>query len=67
MKARLRPEADAEVEAAARWYQEQVSGLGEQFLDELVEGIEAIERHPLRFAAYPRAPRGRNLRRYLLR
>jgi plasmid stabilization system protein ParE len=67
MIARLIPEADAEIDAAARWYQEQVKGLGEQFLDELVDSLHAIEKHPRRYAPYPRAPKDRDVRRCLLR
>jgi hypothetical protein len=67
MIARLCPEADAEIDAAARWYQSQVQGLGEQFLDELVDGLQAIEHHPHRYPSYLRAPKGRDVRRHLLK
>jgi hypothetical protein len=49
MTAKIHPEADAELLAAAQWYENQSGGLGGQFLDELFETIRSIEQHPGRF------------------
>lgn len=50
MIARLHPEADVELQAAAQWYEDRVAGLGERFLAEAVDAFVAIEKHPRRFA-----------------
>jgi toxin ParE1/3/4 len=50
MKLRLHPEADAELQAAAQWYQDRRGGLGERFLAEAIDALSDIERHPRRFA-----------------
>jgi plasmid stabilization system protein ParE len=42
----LRPEADAEVAEAARWYEERRSGLGGEFLENFVELTSKIRRNP---------------------
>jgi toxin ParE1/3/4 len=49
MKLRLHPEADAELHAAAQWYEDRVIGLGEQFLVEAIDAFTDIENHPQRF------------------
>ena len=48
MEAPILPEAEAEIRAAAQWYQDRQAGLGEQFLEELVDTLIAIEKHPRR-------------------
>jgi len=50
MKLRLLPEADAEVMAAAQWYENQSPGLGERFLSETIDSFSVIERLPRRSA-----------------
>ncbi|NKC10749.1 MAG: type II toxin-antitoxin system RelE/ParE family toxin [Gammaproteobacteria bacterium] len=47
---RLRPQADADLEEAAHWYEEQVDDLGSEFLDESLRTISRISKHP---ASYP--------------
>lgn len=44
------PAAEREVEAAARWYEEQAAGLGRAFVDEVIAAFEAIENAPERYA-----------------
>lgn len=65
MRTRLRPEADEEIEQAARWYQQQ-SGLGEQFLTEVVDALLEVERHPQRYPAPPGLRSKREIRRLML-
>jgi len=65
MKAILQPEADAELQAAAQWYEDRVAGLGEQFLAEAIDALVAIENHPLRFARVPYRT-SREIRRHML-
>jgi plasmid stabilization system protein ParE len=42
----IRPEADAEVTEAARWYEERRQGLGGEFLDTFGEVTSKIRRNP---------------------
>lgn len=40
-------EAEAEIRAAAAWYDDRRNGLGERFLDAVEEGLERLEAAPL--------------------
>lgn len=51
MIVRLRPEAESDISDAARWYEDQRSGLGSEFLDEVLRALSSISSHPL---LYPR-------------
>ncbi len=42
----LRPEAEADIEEAAAWYDKQREGLGNEFLDEISSVFETISRNP---------------------
>src|SRR5436190_424980 len=68
MKLRLHNEAEAELQAAAQWYEDRVAGLGEQFLTEAINAFSEIELHPERFTRVkhrtPREIRRRLLRRF---
>ena len=46
---RLREEAEADLNEAAIWYQEQQRGLGYKFLDEVVSLLQSIQKHPFAF------------------
>ena len=46
MTVRLRPEADSDLDEAARWYEEQRIGLGSEFLDEVLRVLSAISEQP---------------------
>jgi hypothetical protein len=50
MKSRLLEEADSEFMEAAQWYEDQRSGLGEQFISEVIDAFIDIERYPQRFS-----------------
>jgi plasmid stabilization system protein ParE len=41
------PEADGETIAAAIWYDDQQSGLGEQFVKEIQAALDKVRRNPL--------------------
>ena len=43
----VRPEALSDIEDAARWYDEQRSGLGTEFTRAVVEAIDVLPNHPL--------------------
>jgi toxin ParE1/3/4 len=49
LQAYLRPEARADLAAAATWYEERRTGLGSEFLDEFLAAIEQIETSPNAF------------------
>ncbi len=42
----VRPEAEADVQSAYRWYEKQQAGLGEAFLESLDQAIHSIQRLP---------------------
>lgn len=42
----IRPEAEADALQAFRWYNEQLPGLGQEFLAELESAIESIRANP---------------------
>jgi len=43
---RLRPEAERDVSEAAAWYEGQREGLGDEFLDELLNTLTIIAQNP---------------------
>ena len=55
------PDVVLEVKASYRWYQEQASGLGEDFVHELEDAYQAIEELP---ETWPKFHKG--FRRFLL-
>ena len=42
----LRPEAEADIEEAATWYEAQREGLGDEFLNEMLSIFETISENP---------------------
>jgi len=46
---RLRPEAERDLSEAAVWYEEQVAGLGHQFLDEVFNALSTVGDAPHRY------------------
>ena len=46
----IRPEADAELEEAARWYEERSQGLGGEFLALFAKVTDSIRQRPFLFA-----------------
>lgn len=61
-KVRLREEAGRDLDAAATWYEEQRTGLGHDFLDEVLTTFRSIADRPM---AHPSV--GRDTRRALVR
>lgn len=62
MTVRLQPEAEADVSDAAWWYESQRSGLGSEFLDEVLRTLSSISEYP---DLYPRI--SGDVRRALIR
>ena len=58
------PDADAEVIAAAQWYDERQPGLGGRFLDEVEAGLSRIRRAPEAFGVIVRNVRQHILHRF---
>jgi toxin ParE1/3/4 len=46
---RLKEEAEADLEEASVWYQQQQRGLGYEFLDEVVSLLRSIQQNPFGF------------------
>ena len=55
-------DADEEMKAAAGYYEEQVTGLGDNFLDEMEQGLSRIQQFPLLWPIYEG-----EYRRYILK
>ena len=45
----VRPEAQADIREAARWYEEREAGLGIRFIGEVRASLQHIADNPLRF------------------
>ena len=58
---RLRPEAEQDLTEAAIWYEEQLPGLGNQFLDEVLAAFSSVADAPLMYPVVHR-----NTRRVLI-
>jgi plasmid stabilization system protein ParE len=61
---RLRLEAEEDLEEAATWYEAQRSGLGQQFLDEVVKALVTIAEMPLGYSVVYRNTRRAWMRRF---
>ena len=46
LKVHLRPEAEADIEDAATWYERQREGLGHNFLDDVLIALDTISENP---------------------
>jgi hypothetical protein len=46
VEVRLRPEAEQDLAESAAWYEQQRTGLGQQFLDAALATFSAINGHP---------------------
>mgnify|MGYP001559757151 FL=1 len=46
LKVHLRPEAEADIEDAAIWYDRQRKGLGQEFLDDVLVALDTISENP---------------------
>jgi len=51
---RLREEADRDLENSSSWYELQRSGLGYEFLDEMLAVFHSISERPLIYQLYTR-------------
>ena len=60
----LRPEAEADLEEAATWYEGQVAGLGEEFLNEALAAFDAISENPALYPVVHRCTRRALMRRF---
>ena len=46
----LRPDAETDIEEAAKWYEKQREGLGDEFLDEVLNALETVSDNPHMYA-----------------
>jgi plasmid stabilization system protein ParE len=58
------PEADAELEAAALWYEERQAGLGDAFLDQFEQALRRIVAQPQRWRVFRGDNRKLNFHRF---
>lgn len=64
MTVRVREEAEIDLEEAASWYEAQQSGLGHQFLDQVLMALEDIGASPESFPVVYRQTRRALTRRF---
>ena len=60
----VRPQSDLDIQAAAFWYEDQQSGLGARFLNELDQVFQRIEENPHQFPRLAGDVRRALLRRF---
>ncbi len=60
----IRPAAEADIETAYRWYEDQRVGLGAEFLSVVEAGLSSIERNPERYPERYKRARRLVLRRF---
>lgn len=60
----VRPEAEAEIDEAAGWYEARLPGLGTEFLRAVDAGVSALQRNPAQFPLVHRDARRVVLRRF---
>jgi len=48
----VRPRAEADIEAALQWYEQQRPGFGNELLDEIRRALRLLEEHPERRPIY---------------
>lgn len=63
MKLRVLPQAEAEANEAACWYDDRQAGLGEDFLDLYSERLREIEDQPDRFPLLETVAKNQRIRR----
>ncbi len=49
LEVRVRPEAEEDIADAATWYEDQLPGLGQDFLDQVLEKLLSIAKQPEMF------------------
>ena len=57
----IAPAAQAELSAAAAWYEARATGVGEKFLMRVDDAIKRISEHPSSFPVWAAAPRFRKV------
>lgn len=60
----IRPEAEADVAEAARWYEDRWQGLGTEFVEEVERALAAVAEEPLRHPRIRAAARRALTRRF---
>lgn len=60
----LRPEAQTDIESAAAWYDRQRRGLGEEFLDEVLNVCKTLSEHPKMYPVIHKRTRRAVIRRF---
>jgi plasmid stabilization system protein ParE len=63
-RANIREDAEADIEEAAVWYEQQREGLGDEFLDEILLSLEIITDNPYLYAEIHRQTRRAMIHRF---
>ena len=63
-KVSINPGAEEDIDAAYNWYEDQKTGLGEEFLRELTEYYRKLENNPTAFGKFKRSYRQVALKRF---
>lgn len=66
MVVELHPEAKAEFQAAARWYDDEEPGAGTDFYEAIERALELVREAPLRWPPWPDLSEGAGIRRYVV-
>ncbi len=64
LKVHLRPEAEADIEDVAIWYDGQRKGLGQEFLDDVLVALDTISENPNIYPVVCRQTRRAIVRRF---
>lgn len=64
LEVRLRPEAEEDLSDAAAWYEEQLTGLGQEFLDRVLFAFESIAERPRMYPTVHRRTRRALMHRF---
>lgn len=60
----IRPDAEMDIEEAAIWYEKQRKGLGDEFLDEVLNAVKVISENPYIYAVVLRQTRRALIHRF---
>lgn len=64
LRVHLRPEAEADIEEAAEWYEKQRQGLGDEFLDEVLNIFGTISENANMYPVVHRSTRRATIHRF---
>lgn len=66
MRLRLHPGASADLTSAGDWYEQRLTGLGADLVDEVDHAMDAIAERPMTWPLWPGVAEALGVRRFLL-